>query len=189
VAPMSAEKLITKIKEDAQEAAQDIIDDARKQSQQMITLAQSEAKRQAEIILQQGISEKDTIQRIKISQAQQEAKRQLMIAKEHIIEECFQKAVERLKSIDDKTYSKMIESLIKKGADKISGSFIIYTSRPLDALVAKKQNIPVKGTLTTYGGIILHSEDGRIIVDNTFEGILQRNKDSLRVQVGKLLFS
>ncbi|MFH1014274.1 MAG: V-type ATP synthase subunit E [Thermoplasmatota archaeon] len=186
---MSEEMLIAKIKEDAQKAVQDIIDEATKQSKQMIKQAQGEAKRQAETILQQGTSEKATIQRIKISQAQQEAKRQLMQAKEHIIEECFQKAVERLKNLDDKSYSKMIESLIKKGSDQMSGSFIIYTSKPLDALVAKKQNIPVKGTLTTYGGIILHSEDGRIIVDNTFEGILQRKKDILRVQVGRLLFS
>ncbi len=189
MAPMSAETLIAKIKEDAKEAVQDIIDEAKKQSQKMIKQAQSEAKSKAEIILQQGTSEKATIQRIKISQAQQEAKIQLMQAKERIIEECFQKAVERLKSLDDKTYSKMIESLIKKGADQITGSYIIYTSKPLDALVAKKQNVSVKGTLTTYGGIILHSEDGRIIVDNTFEGILKRKKDILRVQVGRLLFS
>jgi V/A-type H+-transporting ATPase subunit E len=186
---MSAETIITKIKEDTEKEVKDILLDAKKESQQIIKQAQDEAHKQAENILQQASTEKENIKRIQVSQAQQEAKRQLMQAKEQIIEECFQSAIEQLKNLDDDSYSKMISSLIKKGAANIPSDFIICISKPLDAIIAKKLNIPVKGTIDSYGGIMLISEDGRINVDNTFEGIMKRKKDIIRIQVGKLLFS
>ncbi len=186
---MSAETIIAKIKEDTEKEVKDILREAKKQSQQMIKQAKDEVHKQADGILHQGAIEKENIKRIQISQAQQEAKRQLMQIKEQIIETCFQKAIEQLKNLDDDSYSKMIVTLIKKGSTNIPGSLSISISKPLDAIIAKKLNIPVKEKLDTYGGIMLHSEDGRIIVDNTFEGILKRKKDIIRIQVGKLLFS
>jgi len=48
--------------------------------------------------------------------------------------------------------------------------------------------VAVQETIHAIGGIILHSADGRITVDNTFEGLLNRKKDEIRIHVGKLLF-
>ena len=39
------------------------------------------------------------------------------------------------------------------------------------------------------GGVIIISDDGKIKLDNTFEGILKRRKEQIRLKVGKLLFS
>lgn len=189
VAPMSVETILVKIKEDTDKEVKDILHAAKKQSQQMITQALDEAHKQAESIVQMGTIEKDNIKKSKVSLAQQEAKRQMMQTKEHLIELCFQKAVEQLHKLDDTSYSKMITKLIKNGTSHIPGSASICTSKPLDISIAKKLHIPTKGTLDTYGGIMLYSEDGRIIVDNTFEGILKRKKDIIRIKVGKLLFS
>ena len=186
---MSAETLISKIKTDAEKDANHIINDAKKQSQQMIQQAETEAKKEAEKILENGKVEQANIKRIKVSQAQQEAKRQRMQAKERIIDECFQKALEQLRNLDDETYMQMVETLIKQASAYMPGSFSIYTSKPLDETIAKKHNIPVKGNVEASGGVILVSEDGHITIDNTFEGILKRKKESIRVQVGKLLFS
>jgi vacuolar-type H+-ATPase subunit E/Vma4 len=46
----------------------------------------------------------------------------------------------------------------------------------------------VKGTVASRGGIILHSADGAITIDNTFERLLSRKKNEIRIHVGKLLF-
>jgi V/A-type H+/Na+-transporting ATPase subunit E len=189
VAPMSAETLIAKIKDDAKKDAENIIATAKKQSKQLIDDAVKTAKKQADQIIEQGKKEQENIKRIKISQAQQETKRQIMQARETIIDECFQKALEQLKNIDDNTYTRMMETLIKQTSEQIPGIFCIHPSRSLDETIAKKHNIPVKGKIDASGGILIVSEDGRITIDNTFEGILKRKRDSIRVQVGKLLFS
>ena len=43
--------------------------------------------------------------------------------------------------------------------------------------------------IESIGGIILKSIDGKIIFNNTFEGILKREKERIRIKVGKFLFS
>ena len=55
--------------------------------------------------------------------------------------------------------------------------------------IAKKQKIPVKGTIEASGGFQLISTNETITIDNTFEGILKRKKQDIRVKVGNMLFS
>ena len=66
--------------------------------------------------------------------------------------------------------------------------FFIQTSKPLDKEIAKKHNIPVQGTIESCGGIKLISENGSITIDYTFEGILKRKKQDIRILVGNILF-
>lgn len=49
--------------------------------------------------------------------------------------------------------------------------------------------LTITGNIEVSGGVILKSSDGKITLDNTFEGILGRKKDEMRRRVGKLLFS
>ena len=49
--------------------------------------------------------------------------------------------------------------------------------------------LKVTGAVEASGGVILKSSDGGITLDNTFEGILKRKKNEIRIKVGKLLFS
>jgi len=46
----------------------------------------------------------------------------------------------------------------------------------------------VKGSIDASGGFRLISEKGTITIDNTFEGILTRKKQEIRVHVGNILF-
>jgi V/A-type H+/Na+-transporting ATPase subunit E len=186
---MSAETLISRIKNDAKQDADTILATAKKQSKQMMKDALEEANKQVEMIIDAGKKEQENIKRIKISQAQQEAKRLRLQAKENVIDECFQKALQQLQTLPDETYSQMIEALIKQALVQIPDGFSISYSKPLDKTIAKKHDIPLKGSCDAIGGFIITSEDGRMSIDNTFEGILKRKKDEIRVQVGKLLFS
>ena len=54
---------------------------------------------------------------------------------------------------------------------------------------AKNLGLKITGNVDASGGIILTSGDGQITLDNTFDGILERKKDRIRIKVGKLLFS
>ena len=62
-------------------------------------------------------------------------------------------------------------------------------SKDEDKEIAKNLGLKVTGNVDASGGIILTSGDGQITLDNTFDGILERKKDRIRIKVGKLLFS
>jgi len=50
-------------------------------------------------------------------------------------------------------------------------------------------HLPIDGRIETSGGVILKSIDGKVTLDHTFDGILQREKDKIRRKVGRILFS
>ncbi|HID25744.1 MAG TPA: V-type ATP synthase subunit E, partial [Thermoplasmata archaeon] len=46
-----------------------------------------------------------------------------------------------------------------------------------------------KQMVKAVGGVIMKSRDGRVTVDNTFEGVLKRKENEIRTEIGTLLFT
>jgi V/A-type H+/Na+-transporting ATPase subunit E len=187
--PMSAETIVNKIKSDAEQKGVEIKKEAEKQAQTIKEEATNNAKKHADEILEKGKEQAENKKKIMISQAHQNAKRNEMNAKEEIIESCFTNAIERLAKMDDVSYNKLVKQLIEHGKKQISGSCTVRVSSERDKKISEKLGIPVTGKTDATGGIILQSKDGTITIDNTFEGILKREKQEIRVKVGKLLFN
>jgi V/A-type H+-transporting ATPase subunit E len=185
---MSTEKIIKRIQTDAQAQQQQLLTNAETQSRLIIKEAKTQIEKEAKSLLQNGQLDSENTKKIMISKAIQEVKRDMMNAREEIIEQCFAQALEKLASLPEDQYKKLILHYLKIGTVRLGGAFSIKTSRLLDADIAKQQGIPVQGSIQSIGGIILQSQDGKITIDNTFERILDRKKDELRIHVGKLLF-
>ena len=185
---MSAEAIIKQIQKDAEKEKKRIDKDTQKKIDQITSEIKQETDSMKQDILEKGKQEAENIKRIETAKAHQEANRSLLKAKEQIIDTCFEQALQQLKDLDDKKYSSMIRTLIKKGGEKITCDFSIKRSKTLDETIAKDLNIPVTGTIKASGGIILVSKDESRTIDNTFEGILKRKKQEIRVEVGSILF-
>jgi V/A-type H+-transporting ATPase subunit E len=185
---MSTEKIIQRIQTDAQTQQKQLLSDAEKQSRLIIKEAKAQVEKEAESLLRSGQLDSENTKKIMISKATQEVKRDMMNAREEIIEQCFTKALENLASLPDEQYKKLILHFLRTGTKRLGEHFSIKTSRPLDKDIAQQQGISVQGSIPSIGGIILQSQDGKITIDNTFERILDRKKDELRIHVGKLLF-
>lgn len=185
---MSVEKIIERIKTDAEKQVQHIIDEAEKQSHIIINTAKAEAEREAAAILKVGQLESENAKKILLSKAMQEIKRDMMNAKEEIIEQCFSQALEHLASLPEDRYRKFVMGLIRQGKKRLGDDCTLSGSRPVDKEIADKEKVAVRGTINSIGGVILHSSDGTITIDNTFERLLSRRKDEIRIHVGKLLF-
>ncbi len=186
---MSAEKIIEQIKKDSEKEINSILNDAKKQAQQIIENSKTNAKNQAETILEKGKKQSLNKEKIMISQANQQQKKQLMDAREKIIEECFVKAHHKLCTLDEKRYKNIVSKLMKDGIAKLGKDCKIFTSRDIDKSIANSLKVKVSGTIEASGGFILKSADDRVILDYTFDGILKREKEKIRIKVGKLLFS
>jgi len=196
---MSAEKIIEQIKTDASKEVKEILKEAEKQAKEIINEAKKETNAEAEKILADGKKQSENHKKILVSQANQDAKKEIMAAKEKIIEECFVKAHHILSTLKETEYKNMVRKLmtdgVKKlggkcdGVKKLGGKCTVIVSRDIDKQIAKDLHFEVIGNIEASGGIMLKSGDGRITLDHTFDGILKREKDQIRIKVGKLLFS
>ncbi|MBN1280068.1 MAG: V-type ATP synthase subunit E [Candidatus Thermoplasmatota archaeon] len=185
---MSAEQIITRIHHDAQQEVDRITQDAERQADAIITEAKEQAKRDADQIIRKATEEAENIRRILISKAQRELKQEMMNVQEEIIEQCFTEAYQRLVTLKDKNYTDIVTRLIQKGKQQLGADCQILVSRDIDKTIAAQENLIIQGTIPSQGGVILQTSDGKITLDNTFENILSRKKDELRITIGTLLF-
>ena len=186
---MSVETIIAQIEKDAEQEISRINQEAKEKAQVILDDARKEAQAQAKHLLARGKQQSDNLKKILISKASQEAKRDLMRAKEDVIDECFKKAFEQLSSMPNRDYESMITRLIKQSQKKLGVTGSLLISKDIDKNIAKTLNIPVEGTIKATGGVLFQSSDKTVTLDTTFDGILKRNRDIIRNKVGKLLFS
>jgi vacuolar-type H+-ATPase subunit E/Vma4 len=185
---MTAEKIIEQINKDSQKEIKQIHEDTEKQVGSIIKDAKKEAEIESEKILSDGKIKSENIKKILISQANQDAKKDIMNAREEIIEECFSKAFHELSILKGKDYEKLVKKLIEDGRKKIGGDCSLIISRDADKAIAEDLKLSIIGKVEKSGGVILKSVDGRITLDHTFDGIFRREKAKIRRKVGKLLF-
>ncbi len=186
---MTAEKIIERIKKDSEKEIKQIIQEAENQAKKVIANAKKEAEQESNRILSEGKQQGENIKKIMLSRANQDTKREVMNAREKLIEECFSKAYHKLTTLSETDYKKMVKKLIENGCNKLEGKCDLVISRTIDRKIAESMDLKVVGKVETAGGIIIKSGDGRITLDHTFDGILARKKDEIRRKVGRLLFS
>jgi vacuolar-type H+-ATPase subunit E/Vma4 len=186
---MTAEKIIEQIKKDTEKEVKNINQEAEKQAKAIIESAKKHAKIEADKILTSGIDQSENLKKILLSKANQDVKKEIMNAKEKIIENCFTKAHHELSILKGERYERIVRKLIKDGQEKLGRKCIVLITRDVDKKIAIDLGINVVGTIESSGGIILKSADEKIILNHTFDGILKREKDKIRIKVGSLLFS
>lgn len=186
---MSAEKIIEQIRKDTEKDIKQILKDANNQAKEIINSMKKEAEKEAEIIISDGKKQAENIQKIMISKVNQDAKKEIMRTKEEIINDCFIKAQHELSILEHDKYEKLVKKLIESGKEKLGENCSVKVSRDIDKRIAEELGLKVSGKTESSGGIIFVSSDGRITLNHTFEAILKREKDKLRIKVGKLLFS
>jgi len=186
---MSAEKIIEQIKKDSEKEVKQIKKEAEQQAKIILENAKKEAEKEAKTILENGTKQSENLKKILISKANQDLKRDMMNVRETIINECFTKAHHGLSILKGKGYEKLVRKLIEDGQKKLGESCNVLVTRDTDKKIAEQLGIKIDGTVESSGGVVLKSADGKVTLDHTFDGILKREKDKIRIKVGKLLFS
>jgi vacuolar-type H+-ATPase subunit E/Vma4 len=186
---MTAEKIIEQIKKDSEKEISQILKDTKEQANRIIKETKEEAQQESEKILTEGKKQAANIKRILISKANQDAKRELMNAREKIIKKCFSKAHHELSILKGQKYEKIVRKLIVDGRKKLGETGSLFVTREDGKKIATELGIKIDGYVESSGGVVLKSSDGRVILDHTFDGILKREKDKMRPMVGQILFS
>ena len=191
------EKIIDRISGDAQREVDDVLAQARAEADKILSQYQAQAKAEADDILARG--QKAAVERGErlASVAQLECRKDVLRAKQEVIEEAFQLAMDKLTQLPQEAYVSLLADLAveasSKGNEKLIFSVADRARVGKAVVVAANEKLGDKGQLTLaqetrpmQGGFIL--SDGAVEVNCTFETLVRLQRGTLSTQVAGVLF-
>ncbi|MBW2057411.1 MAG: V-type ATP synthase subunit E [Deltaproteobacteria bacterium] len=197
---MSIESLIGRIIEDAKKASEEIMQKASKDARTW----EEKTEREVRAIIDQGKQRaaraaEERKQRM-ISMAELENRKELLRAKQGLIEEAFSRAVERILSLDDEAYGTFLVNLILQ-ADPVGDEEVLLNDRDLgrfrDGWIGKlNQRLKQEGkkgemrvgreSRPIKGGAVLRR--GRKEINCSLESVVLSKRNELEATVAGILF-
>ena len=185
---MTIKNIIQKIEAETKTEVDNILQDARDEANSL--RAGSEKAVRLGRLREQGKKRITIMRNIHLSEARRTKRRTILGAKEELINDCFEQAKGQLKELKGTDYQKVIKRLLDESKALIGANGIVTITREEDrAFITTIPNIKVKSDLASgLGGFIIESSDGKIVVDNTFDAILDRQKEDVRTSVANILY-
>ncbi|KAA0003748.1 MAG: hypothetical protein FE044_01135 [Thermoplasmata archaeon] len=184
---MAIEDLIQEIKSNAKAEVESIIKKANEEAEEIIKKAEKEANEEAEEIIKKAEKEAKTTKGRILAMARRNANKYIIEAKEKLINECIEEIKKELKKLPSRQYKKFIEKILKEAIKEMKDGYIL-ASRKEDEEIAKKMGIEVKGKIDAIGGVIIKSKDGSKEINSTFDALLERRRDEIRIKIAEKLW-
>ncbi|HPU00421.1 MAG: hypothetical protein GX890_07080 [Firmicutes bacterium] len=195
-----AERIIEHILNDAREKAAEIRAEAARRSEEILVQAQEEAARRREQILARAREEAAAVKRRILGAARLEARKEKLAAKQELIAQAFQQALEELCALDDENYSSLLREMLlaaaESGTEKVLLSerdrarlperFWAELNEALLKAGKKGELAPAEETREIKGGFILHS--GGVEINCSFEALLEAQRNELEPELAAILF-
>lgn len=194
------DNLISKILEDANNKAQEIINEAKEKEKEAVDSLISKAEKQKELIINKSHIESVTRKERIISNANLDIRNKKLKAKQDLIESIFNKAENELQEISQDEYNKFVRNFIL--SMDVDGDEEIVISRNYKNAIDENLINFINGELRTKGKkgeLKLSSEDrdingGFILCKNgieincTFEALVPSLRDELEDKILDILF-
>jgi len=205
----STKSLTDKIENDAEKKANKLVEEARKAAEALLEKrnkdAVEKARQDMQYLIDSAKSEAEKIRAIAVEKVEKQYKTTDLSEKEELISHVFESVKTKMKAFaSQKDYQDYLERLILEGANALKGGDLEVllnendanlrldlqkTSKTVAADVGKPTTIKVlPGKLSGIGGAAIRSADGKIAVDNSIEGIIERESRKLRLIMAKGLF-
>ena len=192
--------LTSKILKDAEVKRDNILAVAEEEKAKILNKKKDEAKTLEATMLEKAKSEAETRKERVISSAELKARNEKLQAKQTVIKEVFEKAVEELCKLGKDEYLKFIKdgvtSLTVTGDENLilnaEGQKLVdeaFVKSINDEVSAKgKGNIKLSSTVGNFKGGFILEKDG-IEINNTFEALVESMKEEMELEVAKALFN
>jgi V/A-type H+-transporting ATPase subunit E len=206
------DKIISHMEAEADKEISEILLKAQTEADKIKKAAQEKAEREAERILSNGkrvaLLEEQRI----IAEAKIDVRRKRMDDQEEAISKSFEEAKKVLEELAEKgkldnfVYKDIMFNLVASASEIVAGNKLelVFNQRDsktfnkkmleeLTAFVKKRTGRDISLALTDetiqfLGGVIVRDMEKQVEVDNTLETKLSRLKESIRVDVAKILF-
>ncbi len=203
---MGAEKITSKIMEDAKLQAQAIVAEAQKEKEAVLAQAHEEAEKKKQAILKKGEKDAEMTKNRILAEARLAAKKNSLEEREKTIAKAIQKLEEDLVKLPQKEeYKDTLLKMIITGVYSVGGGELelqlnkndwkLIDDSTLWALEKemedrlKKVTVLKKGeSLPIIGGCVVKTADKTKVSDNSLEATFERNLDAIRAKIAEMLF-
>jgi vacuolar-type H+-ATPase subunit E/Vma4 len=205
---MSEEKLVEKIIEYSESEAQSMIAKAKDSARQILEGAQKrgedDAREEAENALSRAKEGAETLKRQIVTQVRMKANWQGLSQKQELMEKVLAGAKEALRiwAEGDARYASALRGLIIRGGQELGGGELEVLLNPRDSKLnldqlskeiegktGVKTRIALgRGGIQVSGGAIVRTADGKMAIDNTFEGIMERHRRTIETATSRILY-
>jgi len=196
--------------QEAKESAKMIINDAQELSEKMITkqkqLGTKEANTNRLLMLKKATNEANMERRHKIANSKITSNWIVLSRKEEIIATVMKEVKKKLQNLTQtKKYIPILENLIIEAGVILGGKKIEVLLNEKDSIlplnfneitkkVMSRTKTEVKMILSeekiqVIGGVVLKTNDGKVIMDNTFDDIIKQKEKILKDKISKILFN
>lgn len=202
-------RIVDRIVHDARMEAKSILEEVQKSAEMMLekrkALARQKAGEKASSILKRTESEVKALREMVPTDAKRKAGWMVLSEKERLVTSVFDKVKTKLEVLSrSEKYIPVLEKTILDAGIVLGGGELEVSLNERDSglplkfsmlakAIADKSGKETQITLSkekneTFGGAVVKTVDGRIVVDNTFEAILKRRERDLRFKISKILF-
>jgi V/A-type H+-transporting ATPase subunit E len=199
-----AQLIAEDILEEAKSRAAEIISAAKREAQTMLAATRLGLKEEEELELRRARLSGRSVYEEMLAGGRLRAKRELLEKREQLIKSVIEAAEKEIRAYasSDK-YGKELVKIAVDACKKLGSSRVVIqaNSRDLKALEKSKVQIAKElgGTdeeasvsfgepIQATGGVLVRTMDGKVEIDETFDGRMKREFDALRVKVAKVLF-
>ena len=199
-----AKLIIDDIVKEAKKKAAEVIQTAEREAATMRDAARLGAKEEEEHKLKEARVRGKQVYEEVMAEGRMKAKKEMLQKKEGLIGDVFKEAEEKLRAqVASKRYKEDIARIALSACRKLgSGDVVVRANRrDLKLLESFKEqmarelsggektvNISFGEPIQAIGGVRVGTPDGKVEIDDTFEGRMRREFEVIRVKVAKVLF-
>jgi vacuolar-type H+-ATPase subunit E/Vma4 len=206
---LEVQRITNQILQNARENAKSILIKAHKSSEMMIEkqkeLARQNSLEEVSSILKKAEGEAEVIRKTIIADAKKRASWMALSEKGRLVTSVLEEVMNKLKVFSQSgNYLPFLQKLIVDTGIALGGEKleIILSEQdetlPLELSMLTKNIVEKTGKeievmisntkIKSFGGCVVRTLDGRIIIDNTFSDILKRREREFRFEIAKILF-
>jgi len=204
LAEKGAKLIVDDIVKEAKEKAAEVIRAAKREAATMLDAARLGAKEEEEHKLKEALARGKQVYEEVMAKGRMRVKKDMLQKKEGLIGDVVKEAEERLRAhVASKRYKEDLARIALGACRKLgSGDVVLRANRrdlkllePFKEQMARELrggekivNISFGEPIQVIGGVRVASLDGKVEIDETFEGRMRREFEVLRVKVAKVLF-
>ncbi len=193
-----AQLIVDDILREAKEKAGSIIQEAKKEARTILDAAQLGAKEEEEQEMKNAKIRGEEMREGILAEGRMRAKREMLQKREELINETFKKAETSLrKYCSSPRYEEDLLHMTMDAIKKLGGSRAVIQANHHDLKILEKHKDRLKRefgevslgeAIKVIGGVKIMAPDLKIEMDETFDGRMRREFETLRTRVAKILF-
>ncbi len=203
-AEKGAKLIIDDIVKEAKKKAAEVIQEAKREAATMLDAARLGAKEEGEHKLKEARARGKQVYEEVMAEGRMKAKKEMLQKKEGLIGEVFREVEEKLRAhVASKGYKEDIARIALNACRKLGSEDVIVRANRQDLKLiesfkgqmarelsdgGKIVKISFGEPIQVIGGVKVGSNDGKVEIDETFEGRMRREFEVFRVKIAKVLF-